>query len=76
MHEAVSSRRARAGPARGLRRRAQGPGGSSAAVLQLAKAGIEQLAKELPQEKFNPRPREEEQQDERNLFDRVKDMFG
>ena len=36
---------------------------------------IEQLAKELPQEKFRPRPREDEQ-DERNLFDRVKDMFG
>ena len=36
---------------------------------------VEQLAKELPQEKFRPRPREDEQ-DERNLFDRVKDMFG
>ena len=36
---------------------------------------LEQLAKELPQEKFDPRPREDEQ-DERNLFDRVKDMFG
>ena len=36
---------------------------------------VEQLAKELPQEKFHPRPREDEQ-DERNLFDRVKDMFG
>lgn len=39
---------------------------------------IEQLAKELPPEKFQPRPRREEhdEQDERNLFDRVKDMFG
>jgi molecular chaperone DnaJ len=36
---------------------------------------IEQLAKELPPEKLQPRPREDEQ-DERNLFDRVKDMFG
>ena len=36
---------------------------------------IEQLAKVLPQEKFQPRPREHEE-DERNLFDRVKDMFG
>jgi molecular chaperone DnaJ len=36
---------------------------------------IEQLASELPQEKFEPRPREDEQE-ERNLFDRVKDMFG
>ena len=36
---------------------------------------IEQLAKVLPKEKFEPRPREDEQ-DERNLFDRVKDMFG
>jgi molecular chaperone DnaJ len=36
---------------------------------------VEQLAKELPKEKFHPRPREDEQ-DERNLFDRVKDMFG
>jgi molecular chaperone DnaJ len=36
---------------------------------------FEQLAKALPKEKFEPRPREDEQ-DERNLFDRVKDMFG
>ncbi len=36
---------------------------------------IEQLARELPKDKFSPRPREDEQ-DERNLFDRVKDMFG
>jgi molecular chaperone DnaJ len=36
---------------------------------------IEQLAKMLPAEKFQPRPREHEE-DERNLFDRVKDMFG
>ncbi len=36
---------------------------------------FEQLAKALPQDQFRPRPREDEQ-DERNLFDRVKDMFG
>jgi molecular chaperone DnaJ len=36
---------------------------------------LEQLAKVLPKEKFEPRAREE-QQDERNLFDRVKDIFG
>ena len=36
---------------------------------------LEQLSKALPKEKFEPRPRGEEQ-DERNLFDRVKDMFG
>jgi molecular chaperone DnaJ len=36
---------------------------------------LEQLEKMLPKEKFEPRPREDEQ-DERNLFDRVKDMFG
>jgi molecular chaperone DnaJ len=36
---------------------------------------IEQLAKALPKEEFEPRPRGSEQ-DERNLFDRVKDMFG
>jgi molecular chaperone DnaJ len=36
---------------------------------------LEQLAVILPQEKFRPRAREDEQ-DERNLFDRVKDMFG
>jgi len=35
---------------------------------------IEDLAKVLPKEKFEPRQREDE--DERNLFDRVKDMFG
>ena len=37
---------------------------------------IEQLAKILPKDKFEPRKRDEEQQEERNLFDRVKDMFG
>ena len=37
---------------------------------------IEQLTKALPAEKFEPRAREDESQDERNLFDRVKDMFG
>ena len=36
---------------------------------------VEQLGKALPPEKFEPRAREDEQ-DERNLFDRVKDMFG
>jgi molecular chaperone DnaJ len=36
---------------------------------------IEQLAQTLPEEEFEPRPRED-QADERNLFDRVKDMFG
>jgi len=36
---------------------------------------LEQLAKALPKDKFEPRPHEEGQ-DERNLFDRVKDMFG
>jgi molecular chaperone DnaJ len=37
---------------------------------------VEQLAKVLPKEKFEPRARGDEAQDERNLFDRVKDMFG
>jgi molecular chaperone DnaJ len=37
---------------------------------------IEQLGNVLPKEKFEPRTREDETQDERNLFDRVKDMFG
>jgi len=37
---------------------------------------LDQLAKVLPPEKFEPRPREDEAPDERNLFDRVKDMFG
>jgi molecular chaperone DnaJ len=36
---------------------------------------LEQLAAELPKEAFPPRARDAEQ-DERNLFDRVKDMFG
>jgi molecular chaperone DnaJ len=36
---------------------------------------VEQLAKVLPKEKFEPRTRDD-QQDERNLFDRVKRMFG
>jgi len=36
---------------------------------------LEQLAHALPKEKFEPR-RHTEAPDERNLFDRVKDMFG
>ena len=36
---------------------------------------VEQLAKVLPKEKFEPRTHDD-QQDERNLFDRVKGMFG
>jgi molecular chaperone DnaJ len=36
---------------------------------------LEQLAKSLPKEKFEPRARDDER-DERNLFDRVKDMFA
>ncbi len=36
---------------------------------------LEQLADILPAEDFQPRPRHDEH-DERNLFDRVKDMFG
>ena len=38
---------------------------------------IEQLARALPKEEFEPRPHiANDAQDERNLFDRVKDMFG
>jgi molecular chaperone DnaJ len=37
---------------------------------------LEQLAKALPKDKFEPRVHGEEEPDERNLFDRVKDMFG
>jgi molecular chaperone DnaJ len=37
---------------------------------------LEQLAKALPKEQFAPRSRRDEAEDERNLFDRVKDMFG
>jgi molecular chaperone DnaJ len=36
---------------------------------------LEQLSKALPKDKFEPRAHAEAQ-DERNLFDRVKDMFG
>ena len=36
---------------------------------------LEQLAKALPKEKFEPRA-QDDAQDERNLFDRVKDIFG
>ena len=38
------------------------------------RALLEQLSKALPKEHFEPRARQDE--DERNLFDRVKDMFG
>ena len=38
---------------------------------------IEQLSKVLPKDKFEPRAQNgQASQDERNLFDRVKDMFG
>jgi molecular chaperone DnaJ len=37
---------------------------------------VEQLAKVLPKDQFEPRTREQDGHDERNLFDRVKDMFG
>jgi hypothetical protein len=37
---------------------------------------LDQLAKALPKEKFEPRAHGGEEHDERNLFDRVKDMFG
>jgi molecular chaperone DnaJ len=37
---------------------------------------VEELSRVLPKEKFEPRSRTDETQDERNLFDRVKDMFG
>jgi molecular chaperone DnaJ len=37
---------------------------------------LEELARALPKDKFEPRARGEDEQDERNLFDRVKDMFG
>ena len=39
---------------------------------------LEELAAALPKEKFEPRPHGhvDETSDERNLFDRVKDMFG
>jgi molecular chaperone DnaJ len=36
---------------------------------------LEQLAKALPQEKFEPRTSDGEH-DDRNLFERVKDIFG
>jgi molecular chaperone DnaJ len=37
---------------------------------------LEELARALPKDKFEPRARGGDEQDERNLFDRVKDMFG
>ena len=37
---------------------------------------LEQLAVALPKEQFAPRSHRDDSQDERNLFDRVKDMFG
>jgi molecular chaperone DnaJ len=37
---------------------------------------LEQLARALPKEQFAPRSRRDDAEDERNLFDRVKDMFG
>ena len=45
-------------------------------ILRAEPGWEEQLAGALPKEEFTPRKRKEEEQDERNLFDRVKDMFG
>jgi molecular chaperone DnaJ len=39
------------------------------------KTALEQLAKALPNEKFEPRPREADEE-EKNIFDKVKDIFG
>ena len=44
-------------------------------VSKEQRQALEHLARALPKEEFQPRKRHEEQ-DERNLFDRVKDMFG
>jgi molecular chaperone DnaJ len=35
---------------------------------------LEQLAEELPKERFEPTPRDEHE--DRGIFDRVKDIFG
>jgi hypothetical protein len=39
------------------------------------RAALEQLAATLPKEKFEPRPRDAEE-DEKNIFEKVKDIFG
>ena len=39
------------------------------------RAALEQLAKVLPAEKTDPRPRDDDD-DERGVFDRVKDLFS
>jgi molecular chaperone DnaJ len=41
------------------------------------RAALEQLAKSLPKDKFEPRPHESESSgDDKNIFERVKDIFG
>ena len=39
------------------------------------RAALEQLAKALPKDKFEPRARDAEE-DEKNIFEKVKDIFG
>ncbi len=39
------------------------------------RAALEQLATTLPKEKFEPRARDAEE-DEKNIFEKVKDIFG
>jgi DnaJ-class molecular chaperone len=39
------------------------------------RALLEQLSKALPKERFEPRPTDAPE-DEKNLFDKVKDIFG
>ena len=52
-----------------------GAGQTPKKMTKEQRQALEQLAKALPKDKFEPRKRHDEQ-DERNLFDRVKDMFG
>ncbi|MCM3881657.1 MAG: molecular chaperone DnaJ [Vicinamibacterales bacterium] len=40
------------------------------------RAALEQLGHALPKEKFDPRPSRETEAEEKNIFDKVKDIFG
>ena len=44
-------------------------------VSKEQRAALEQLAKTLPKEKFEPRARDTEE-DDKNIFEKVKDIFG
>ena len=45
-------------------------------MTRMGNAALEQLGSVLPKDKFEPRPSSDTDAEEKNLFDKVKDIFG